>query len=254
MFLPERNWLNVRKVGFESFFISPTCFDELFYIVFVDFGSLMTQLSELVIQGDELVFSFFHSGVLNVLISGFRVQSEQHLFQLVERNRFGDLVENFNFWKYLISDSVFYRQSYALYWVFDVDETSCLSACAVNCYGMVMSNLCTESVQYSTIIAVNIDSVDENRIHFSFLSADSPNNSLVKFSDFEVEVFLEIEECHIIKTLCHMVNWTWVVRVNDFYRLAWTLLNMITVEFCFAVTFGDIWALHSSVPVDSHRS
>lgn len=103
-------------------------------------------------------------------------------------------------------DSILYGQSNALDRVFDVNEASCLTACAVDCDGMVMSHLCTKSVQHSAIITIDINSIDKNGIHFCLLSADSPNNSLMEFSDFEAEVFLEVEKCHIVETLCHVIN------------------------------------------------
>ena len=156
-------------------------------------------------------------------------------------------------WKSLVSSSVFYCQCNTLYWVFNVYKTPCLTASTINCYGIVVSYLGTKPVQNCPVITVYINPVNQNLMHFSFLSADSPNYALVQFSDFKTKVFLEVKQSHIVQTFCHMVNTARVVGMNNLNRWAFAFLYMITIQLGHAVSLRYCWPLNSTIPINAHR-
>ena len=147
---------------------------------------------------------------------------------------------------------MFNGQSNTFYRISDVNKTSNLSACAINCDGVVVGYLSTEPIQYSSIVTIHINSIYQNLAHLGLLSTNAPNNALMKLSNLQPKVLMEVEECDIIQTLCHMIDTSRIVRMNNFNRRAFTLFNMIAVEFCLAVAFRNQWAFNSSIAVYSH--
>lgn len=91
-------------------------------------------------------------------------------------------------------------------------------------------------------------------MHISFRCIHSPDNTLVELCNFQPEKLLEVKESYVIKTFSHMINASWIIRVDYFHRLAITLIVVITVEFSHAISFRDIKTLQCAIPINSHCS
>ncbi len=94
------------------------------------------------------------------------------------------LVEDLDFGEMLIFDAVLDGKCNTLYWVSDVDETSGLTSSSINGHGIIVGNLGTEPVEDSSVVTIDIDSIYKDRIHLSFFSTDSPDDSLMQFGNF----------------------------------------------------------------------
>ena len=76
----------------------------------------------------------------------------------------------------------------------------------------------------------------------------------MQFCNFEMEEFLEVEKGDIIKAFSHVIYASRVIGVNNFNRLALTLVCVGAVEFSHAETFRDFRAFKGSISINSHSA
>jgi hypothetical protein len=74
---------------------------------------------------------------------------------------------------------VLYGQRNTLNRVLDVDETSRLATSAINGDGVVVGHLGTKTIQNSSIVAIDINPIDQHIVHLSLFGTYSPYNTLV---------------------------------------------------------------------------
>ena len=150
--------------------------------------------------------------------------------------------------------SFFDGQSQALDGVVDIDEGPGLFAGPVESDGMVASDLGAEAVEQSPEIAVDVDSVDQVGMQFGLRSTGTPNNSLVELSNFQAEVFLEVEKGDVVEALGHVVDASGVVGMDDLDWLALAFVLVGAVELRHTEAFGNVESFHSPVSVNAHSA
>ena len=253
IFLPERNWLYVLFVQLESFLVISTALNQLSNVLLVDLNALVTQILKLIIFDIQTVSWLLSSWVIYVLVFGLRIHFHEVILQIVQLVGCCHLVQDVNFRK-VVFFPVFYCQSQTFQGVVDVDESSCLFSCSIKSDWVTTSNLGTESVQYCSEVTIDIDSIDQIWMQFTFRCANSPNNTLMEFSDFQLEKFLEVQQGYIVKTLGHMIHTSWIIRMDNFNCLAITLLCVSAMEFGHTEAFGNITAFNGSISIYTHST
>ena len=212
--LPERNRHNGVFVLLEHVAMLLAELHEFMDVFWVGLDSLISKLLEFVVFDCQTVASFFLSWIIDVLVSSFRVERNEQVFEVIEFVGGGHLVEDVHFgFSGLLS--FFDGQSEALDGVIDIDEGPGLFSCPIESDGVTTSDLRAKAIEECAEIAINVDSVDQVGMHFSFRSTGTPNNSLMKLSDLQTKVFLEVKESDVVETLGHVVNAARVVGVDD---------------------------------------
>lgn len=203
-FFPERDGFDILFDDVEPLLVFPAGLHQLSQVGFVYLDSIQSQLLELVILDVESVGGQLGAWVVDVLPLCLGVQLHQRIFEIVQFVGGCHLIEDVHFGEIVVS-AVLDGQEQALDGVVDVDECPGLFPSAIDRHRVAASHLRAEPVQNCPEIAVHVDPVAQIGMQLGFGSADSPHDALVEFSNFEPEVFLEIQQSHVVQTFGHVV-------------------------------------------------
>mmetsp|Transcript_24 Transcript_24/g.49 ORF Transcript_24/g.49 Transcript_24/m.49 type:complete len:343 (+) Transcript_24:89-1117(+) len=237
---PERR--RIKIFHDKAVLVFDNCINQLLSFALIEQYRVPSELTEVLIYNFEFVFGFFITWIRNCFdFAASRREFLAERRQVANAVSLGNLVEDRD--AVALVRRVLSGKSDAASSIGNVDKRTRLSTSSIRCDIKAKSGLDGKTVQNGSVVAIDIQAVDEARITFSFRGIQTPDNSLMKVGDLQLVVFyVEIEQ-NVVQALGGVVDRSRVVGGDD--------LHLLFTHFDIDVTFRDC-SVNSTIAVDTH--